>query len=331
MPIEPIDLRYSTQWAQWFIEQFQEHDINYLTIHGDANKKTIDFGSFLDVMETNRYKTWQTTALISTLMQYKNEYPLILFFHDLWHPGLTQLAYIRDGMGWTNMKICGCLHAGSYDEHDFLNKVGMTSWAMFVERGWFQHIVDQIYVATEFHKQMLCTERVVPQEKVKVTGFPMYPTTLSESDASRENVVVFPHRLDPEKQPQEFDKLMKVFEDRPWTWIKTKEATETKEEYYDVLSSSKVAMSFALQETWGIAMQEATLCGAIPLVPDRLSYPELYNKLFIYKSDQELHKKLKRFMHLPPVNSMALQQELILKKGAEAIPNMIEEMKNLAK
>jgi glycosyltransferase involved in cell wall biosynthesis len=330
MPIEPIDLRYSNQWAKWFTQEFQRAGVNHLTIHGDSNKKTIDFGSFLDVMETNRYKTWQTTALISTLMQYKDDYPLILFFHDLWHPGLSQLAYIRDGMGWENMKICGCLHAGSYDEYDFLNKVGMTDWAMFTERAWFGVIADQIYVATDFHKNLLCSTRAVPPVKVVVTGFPMYPDF--NRGKEKRDIVVFPHRLDSEKQPEKFHELERYYQGRKnWFWHKTKEDTETKEEYYDLLSISKVAVSFALQETWGIAMQEAVLCGAVPLVPARLSYPELYLRKFVYEDLRDLRKKLEQYMTVPPVLSLSKQQKLILDRGAEAIPNMIREMKNLAK
>ena len=277
LPIEPLEERYSTQWDKWFQDGFKKEEVEYLTIHGDVTKGKIEFGSFLDVMETNRYKTWQTTAIITTLQRYKDDYTLILFFHDLWHPGLTQIAYIRDGMGWKNLKICGCLHAGSYDKHDFLNKTGMTTWARGLENAWFGSIVDEIYVATNFHKSLLCARRTVDSYKVKVTGFPLVPDFLPNK-VELEDIIVFPHRLNEEKQPEQFDNLQDAMNEEAaiygWKWYKTKEAVQTKMEYYKLLGKAKVAVSFALQETWGIAMQEAVLCGCIPICPNRLSYTE---------------------------------------------------------
>ena len=57
--------------------------------------------------------------------------------------------------------------------------------------------------------------------------------------------------------------------------------------YYSLLSRSVAAVSFALQETFGYAMLEATALGCVPIVPDRLSYPELFPG-YCYSSGQDV-------------------------------------------
>jgi hypothetical protein len=332
IPIEPIEERYSIQWDKWFKESFDEHKIDYVTVYGNKTSGKINVGSFLDVIETNQYKVDQLSKIIKILKKYDNKEPLILFFHDLWFPGLETIAYIRDGLGLNNLKICGCLHAGSYDIYDFLNKKEMSIWAMHMENGWFGGIVDKIFVATNYHRTLLVSNRNVPGWMVNVTGFPFFPDFIKKTTTpmnNRRNIVVFPHRLDSEKNPDMFDAIANRMQNRNYVWWKTKNITLSKYEYYECLQESRIALSFSYQETWGIAMQEAVICGAIPLCPDRLSYTEMYSDVFLYKDELELVEKIDKFMHFPPTGSLHVQQGNILEKGMNAIPNMIKIMQTL--
>jgi len=328
IPIEPLEERYSIQWDKWFKEQFAENKLNVQTVYGTKTKGKIIHGSFLDVLETNLYKTSQLQKIIKILHEYDNKEPLVLFFHDLWFPGLANIAYIRDGMHLKNLYICGCLHAGSYDPYDFLNKQQMTPWAHLLEESMFE-IVDMIFVATYFHAEMLHKRRKVPNSIIHVTGFPLYPDFVQQT--TKEGIILFPHRLDSEKQPDLFDALkqMSFPYSLHWTWIKTKDVAKTKEEYYTLLNKSRFAISFALQETWGIAMQEAVLCGCFPIVPRRLSYPELYIDPFLYDSVGEILSMIDKFWNDPPLEELRLQQKSILNNGAKAIPHIINLIKTL--
>ena len=330
IPIEPLEERYSIQWAKWFEEAFKSASLNYRTIPGLSTSGKITNGSFLDVVETNAYKNAQLSQILDYLKSYKDEEGVILFFHDLWFPGIETIAYIRDGMGWKNLKICGCLHAGSYDEQDFLYKRGMEPWAYLCEEAWLGHIVDKIFVATYYHKRLLTSRRRIPWDKIVVTGFPLYPDFVEKTNippVNREPIIVFPHRLDEEKDPNAFDKI--ALQMPEYQWIKSKEVCSTKKEYYNLLQSAKIAISFAKQETWGIAMQEAVLCGAIPLCPNRLSYTEMYNDVFLYDTEEGIREHIHRFMNAPPTHSLITQQKKIMEKGASAIPNIIIEMHEL--
>jgi hypothetical protein len=336
IPIEPLEERYSSQWDRWITKGFHTAGIDADHIYGINTSGRIHRGSFLDVIETNLYKTSQLQSIIELLATYDDKEPLVLFYFDLWDPGLTTVAYIRDGLGLKNLKIVGCLHAGSYDNEDFLNKQNMTPWAGRMEECWFDKIVDQIYVATEFHKLLLCAKRDIYPEKVFVTGFPIYPDFLLDP-ICKENIIVFPHRLDYEKQPGMFDTLHELCREESemlgWKWLKTKEECKTKKEYYELLGRAKVAVSCAKQETWGIAMQEAALSGCFPVCPNRLSYPEIFPSTYLYHDNNltQAKKMIVHFMIGHDKDYLELNQTQlnIQEKGASAIPKMIYQIKQL--
>ena len=55
-------------------------------------------------------------------------------------------------------------------------------------------------------------------------------------------------------------------------------------DYRRVLCESHVVLSTSLHEFQGLAVQEAVACGCIPLVPDRLAYPEFFTSDYRYPS-----------------------------------------------
>lgn len=50
---------------------------------------------------------------------------------------------------------------------------------------------------------------------------------------------------------------------------------ESKQEYFEWLSQGHVVVSCAIQENFGISVVEAVGMGCIPLLPQRLAYPEI--------------------------------------------------------
>ena len=94
---------------------------------------------------------------------------------------------------------------------------------------------------------------------------------------------MFPHRVAPEKQPEIFKDLAKELPE--YEFIICQEHNFTKDEYHSLLERSKMVFSANLQETLGISCYEGALSGAIPMVPDRLSYTEMYSEDFKYPSE----------------------------------------------
>lgn len=322
VPIEPLESRYSIQWKQWFINYFENKQIPYIVIDPKPLTTEIENGAFLDVIGTNYYKSCQLQEicrLIHTGYIQDND---TFLFHDAWFPGLEMLAYMRDGLG-LKFKIAGCLHAGCWDPTDFISKKGMGRWGKDIENGWLE-LLDTIFVATKYHKRLICKNRNVNSFKIKVTGFPLYHEIVESYP--KENIVVFPHRLTEDKQPHLFDKLADELgkEFPEWQFIKTQEVKRTKAEYYNLLNSCKVAVSYALHENWGIGMQEAVLCGCVPVVPDSLSYVEMYPDEYRYKHIGESIELVRKY--IKEDHNLSYIQNLISFNGKWAITNMLKEL-----
>ena len=333
IPIESLESRYSAQWNRWFPQAFEAHHVPFYTVYGTQLTHQITHGSFLDVTGTNHFKASQLQFLTKLVWDGSVQTGDKFFFHDLWFPGIEMLAYIRDGLG-LDISIYGILHAGSYDPYDFLAKKGMGGWASHLERSWLE-IVDKVFVATEFHRDLILAERgggnPALADKIVVTGLPMQPEEFTSPTKAKRDLVVFPHRLDKEKNPDLFDGLAAAHRRSGWQFVKTKEVTSTKAEYYDLLSQAKIAVSFADQETWGIAQLEAVFCGCIPIVPDKLSYRELYPAMFRYTSLAHALDKVGLLLHSRQAfaeyyQAMQDLQGVLRGRVSHAILTMLQEM-----
>lgn len=272
VPIEKYEERYTEQWSRWFPAAYSVLGLDFVNVEGESITAKVESGSVLDCYGTNYYKASQLQKLILLIREGKINDGDTIFFHDLWFPGIEAIQYIRD-ITKKEFKIWGILHAGTWDRHDFTTLNGMRKWGKYVEKGWLEFF-DKVFLGSEFHKQIIlkrCNRKVA--EKLVVSGIPFEYKEVQRKQ-KKENIVVFPHRLNKEKQPWLFDnlaeKLKKHFPD--WQFIKTKEVCKNKEEYYQLLGRSKLAVSFAKQETFGYAMLEAVANGCIPIVPDKLSY-----------------------------------------------------------
>jgi len=79
---------------------------------------------------------------------------------------------------------------------------------------------------------------------------------------------------------------------------------ESRKRYAELLSMGDVLVSTARHEFYGIAVLEGIRAGCYPLLPESLSYPELYEKEFLY-TPGKLAKKLEGYLRYP----MCLERE----------------------
>jgi len=127
----------------------------------------------------------------------------------------------------------------------------------------------------------------VDKDKIHRVGWPMeyMEDTLFDYNipANKMPMVLFPHRVAPEKQVDIFKDLGKSIPEAQF--VVAQETQLSKDEYHMLLSRSKIVFSANQQETLGISCYEGALVGAAPLVPDRLSYTEMYDSAFKYPSE----------------------------------------------
>jgi hypothetical protein len=187
----------------------------------------------------------------------------------------------------------GLWHAGSYDPQDFLGRlIGDTPWVRHAEKS-FYHAFDHNYFATDFHIEMffknLFDTKVIAgadfEGKVVRTGWPMEymdDTLTAYKGMPKRDLILFPHRIAPEKQVEIFRDLKEHLPQ--YEFIVCQDQQLTKNEYHNLLGEAKMVFSANLQETLGISCYEGAVVDAIPMVPDRLSYSEMYLDTFKYPS-----------------------------------------------
>jgi len=139
-------------------------------------------------------------------------------------------------------------------------------------------------------------------------------------------LIIWNHRWDYDKNPEEFFKVLaavknkgigfslallgeqyeiipKVFKTARKEFaeeILVSGYLESHQEYKSWLARGSVVISTAIQENFGISVMEAVRHGCFPLLPDRLSYPEIMPEKFhdkvLYKSSTDLEEKLEDFL-----------------------------------
>jgi hypothetical protein len=165
--------------------------------------------------------------------------------------------------------------------------IGDAPWIRHSEKAFF-HAIDHNYFATQFHINMfeknLFAEEV-DKSKIIHSGWPMeYLKDILEpfKGMPKRDLILFPHRIAPEKQVEIFRDLAASMPE--YEWIVCQDQQLSKLQYHTLLGSAKIVWSANLQETLGISCYEGALVDAVPLVPDRLSYSEMYTGILKYPS-----------------------------------------------
>jgi hypothetical protein len=186
----------------------------------------------------------------------------------------------------------GLWHAGSYDPQDFLGRlVGDKPWVRHAEKSFF-HAFEHNYFATDFHINMFCENllgftpaKMLYDTTIVRTGWPMEymeNTLLMYKNMPKRDLILFPHRIAPEKQVEIFRDLKEHLPQ--YEFVVCQDQQLTKNEYHNLIGEAKLVFSANLQETLGISWYEGALLNAIPMVPDRLSYSEMAMDTFKYPS-----------------------------------------------
>ncbi len=295
--LEAVESRYTGQWKDHVPALFRKAGHNVQVISGpeDIPRATTP-GAFLNFGGTNIYKSSQVEQIGRLFCDGRISAGDHFLFTDAWHPGIINLKYMSELLG-IPVKIHALWHAGSYDPQDFLGRlIGDAPWVRHAEKSFF-HSIDHNYFATDFHIEMFAhnllsidyaTAKLSYMDKGKIvrTGWPMeyMEDTLSPyKGMPKRDLILFPHRIAPEKQLQIFKDLSALLPQ--YEWVICQEKQLTKHEYHTLLGQSKLVFSANLQETLGISCYEGAVVDAIPMVPDRLSYKEMYLNAFKYPSE----------------------------------------------
>lgn len=286
--LEPLDSRYTAQWHANIPEVIKKaagNNFNVVQIDGVQRAARVTSGAFLNFSDTNYWKSTQLCNFIELFDEGKTTPEDRFLFTDTWNPCITQIGYMRDLLD-QKWQLHAIWHAGAYDPSDILGYKMQKPWPWHAEASWY-HICDFNYYATNFHKDMFIANlQISADEQYRAirSGQPHQLIVEAmeqywESDKTNDNLVMWPHRYNSDKQPEIAEDLGNDF-----NMVITQKMSLNKDEYYKKLSQSKIIFSCALHENLGISMMEGVLAGVIPVLPERCSYNEMYLQEFLYPS-----------------------------------------------
>jgi len=217
---------------------------------------------------------------------------------DFWTPGLDLIKYaITMGMK-KDVRFAGYLHGASFVPGDMMEDC--EDWIKTMEVSLLS-IYDQIWCASKFFSESIPYPH---RKKARIVGEPFDPNDYTDQyrdiHGTKKYDVCFPHRVDYDKGPDNLINIATMMPKHSFVimgnsvannnWVEqlkelpnvTMKMNVSDEEHLQILGSSKVVLSTAIQEGWGYGVMKAIACGCIPVLPNRAVYPELYENMYLY-------------------------------------------------
>jgi hypothetical protein len=340
MGLEPYKARYTLQLQDWNTAAFDARGIDYVIVPGEtlSNDQAIVTGQVLDAHGRTYFGMSQLMNLIRMMKAGELNHEDIIYFEDMFQPGIESLPYIMDQIdpGLRPRIFVRCL-AQSIDPDDFVHVWGMAKWM-----GRYEKMLDS------FVSGVLATnEEMVMHMKIAGWQAPIYNISglafgkaevqgrVAEIKpfADRKMRVVFSARWDQEKQPDFYMDLIEAWHAQPGleqvefcvcSGGKLKSNSDSymqrtrdlvsrglltiyedleKNEYYNIVNDSRVVFNCALQDWVSNTVSEADALGCNVLYPAYRSFPETFandhSRLYVPWSIGDAMDKLEALLDRP--------------------------------
>lgn len=339
--LESIESRYTLQLTDWNKRTFADAglvegtDFHIVTGTELTPGGKINVGAVLDCYNRPYYALSQVQNLIALFQNGTIKYNDVIFFEDMFHPGIEALPYIFSQSGVQPRVYVRCL-AQSIDPDDFVHTIGLGQMMRKYEQLVNSFVTGVFMASHEMAAHATIAGWTVP---IYVTGLPFdmheVRSRVPERTLWRDKPlrVAFAARTDREKQPWFFIELADywrahskvpvefaflsgrsdlafncedsadfcrsaVAEGRVTTYTGL-----SKNEYYKLLSNSRVLFNCALQDWVSNTVSEADSLGTNVLYPAYRSFPETFfndaSRTYIPWSIQDAYLKLRRLMSRP--------------------------------
>lgn len=331
VPIEPLEERYTAEWHKYFPIEFTKRGYDVETIDGEQLSDVIETGSFLDINTTVHYKASQLQKIAAMFRAKKIKSGDTFLITDIEFWGVEAIRMLAQ-QNQISIKIFGFLHAASYTIEDAFaaaapyQKYTELGWLAMCEGIFVGSEYHRSAVIDRRIKPYAHASEQSLANRLIVTGNPLFLEAYFPNPGSgyplREKKLVITNRFDYEKRPNEslqFAYLLKkrnpdlkvvITTSRPtfrsnqqWLCDMAIEMEKdgileiksglTKTEYHYELKSSMVMLSNSIEENFGYCIVEAMVFGCNPLVPNKLSHPELLrgDMRFLFDSNDDIISK----------------------------------------
>jgi hypothetical protein len=314
MGLEAYNARYTLQLTEWNKRVFERRGYDVVYVPGETldNSQKIVTGQVLDAHGRSYFGMSQMMNLVKMMQQGEVTSEDVIYFEDMFQPGIESLPYIIDQCDEDNMPriFVRCL-AQSIDPDDFVHVWGMDKWMGLYEK-----------MVNEFADGILATnEEMVAHMKIAGWDAPIYNISglaFGKSEViervggkikpfnDRRLRVVFSARWDQEKQPDFYMDLIDAWHVRYPSkdvefvvcsggelksnndsyMARTRKMAEDgklviydnldKNKYYEIVNDSRVVFNCALQDWVSNTVSEADALGCNVLYPAYRSFPETF-------------------------------------------------------
>lgn len=300
VPIEPLDNRYSKQWFEYLPKRLKEEFPNYEIINIAGYAIGYDkpmAGAFFNWACTCEYKASQAVSISQLFQNGEVHADDIFLFTDAWNPTIHSIKYISELNG-IPVKCAGIWHAGWYDPTDILGfTIQNADWVRPLELSMYEAF-DMNFFATIQHMDKFLDRHIgASHRKAYVCGQPYdYLSTIFDgaSFEAKRKMVIFPHRLNEDKAPWVFDLIRDYVHNTlgrtDIDFVKTQELNLDKQAYYQMMKEAMVIFSANKHENLGVGTFEAMMLGAYPMLPNKLSYKEMYPADYKYPTIPDMYE-----------------------------------------
>lgn len=272
VPQYPTPMRYQEWWFSEFPKQFKKYFDEVIVLGSDYIKKVeicrSEIKMFSPIHQVIEFENQQINEFLNLKLKEDD----ILFLADLSFPGLfSNVLYHK------KIKAFAFVHGTSKNNFDYFSNNRQSKWN--VESG-HSKLFEKIFVGSQYHKDKLGWNNII------ITRLP-FPVTINKKDDLKVNNIISVSRPSIQKCNLEIEKYVikkfgKIKRKTVYNW----------NDYCSLLSSSKILLSTAKEETFGYQIIDALMCGCIPLAPNKLSYPEILPSSNLYNNINELLDKI---------------------------------------
>ena len=336
MGLEPYEGRYTLQLAEWSRRAFNKRDLDWVSVPGTTidNTKSIQVGQVLDAHGRSFFAMSQMMNLVQMMRNGEVSGEDCIFFEDMFQPGMESLPYIMDQIPAEDRpKVWIRCLAQAVDPDDFVHVWGMSKWMSLYEEMCNEFVTGVLASNEEMVAHMKIANWKAPIYNVSGLAFDKTEVRLRVGQlkewSERDQRVVFAARFDQEKQP---DFFMDIAEQLAPTgiefalvqggplrshnpkYVDRARNLETrgllkiyenqkKNDYYEILNSSKVMLNCALQDWTSNTVSEADSLNCNVLFPAYRSFPEVFanchERMYVPWSKDDAINKLQKLLEQP--------------------------------
>ena len=311
-------------WAEDF-QNFSSNDINILSMEGKFWKWRMQGGAITLAQKFNTMKSQpdliiatdmlDLTTFMSLTRKKSSKIPTILYFHE------NQLSYpwSKKDKDFINNK---------HKHYGFINYTSALTadYVLFNSNYHKNSFIDELTLFLKNfpdHNEIDTIQTIKDKSEVLYIGVDFKRFDSFKNVNTGPPLILWNHRWEHDKNPETFFKILfnlhengidfriavlgEKYNKYPIIFDQAKEILENKIVYFGYCNSPKEYAEWLWkadilpvtnnQDFFGISIMEAIYCDTYPLLPKRLSYPELmpidYHKDHIYNNDGDLLNMLK--------------------------------------